>query len=119
MAGFGTLWQEVAPHLIWVLVASPAIVGMIPLARRIHRERQRPPEEALVDYMAAGEIVNLYIDPDHSMGHRRIAVRAQVLARFEKIGGAKVGDRYNEQLLYQWLQVNAARALVRHQDEMA
>ena len=49
---------------------------------------------------------------------RRIAVRSQILARFEQVGGAMVGEKYNGQLLHRWLQKNAARALVKHQDEI-
>ena len=65
-------------------------------------------------------IMDRYIDPDRTMRERiRLAVRVQVLERFERVGGAKVGERYNGPLLHQWLQANAARALVKHQDEIA
>ena len=67
----------------------------------------------------AGEIVNRYIDPDRSMGRVRIAVRAQILERFAEVGGSRVGEsHYDGQLLHDWLQKNAARALVKHQNEI-
>ena len=47
-----------------------------------------------------------------------IAVRAQILARFDKVVGARIGDQYNGQLLHHWFQKNAARSLVAHQDEI-
>ena len=72
-----------------------------------------------VDYAQACVIANRYIDPDQTMGASKlIAVRAQILARFDKVVGARIGDSYNGQLLHQWLQKNAARALVAHQDEI-
>ena len=65
-------------------------------------------------------VVNRYIDPDLTMRDgTRIAVRSQILERFGKVGGAMVGKNYNAQLLHRWLQSNAARALVKHQNEIA
>ena len=69
--------------------------------------------------MTACDIANRYIDPDLTMPDgKRLAVRSQILARFEQVGGAMVGEKYNGQLLRGWLQANAARALVGHQDEI-
>ena len=120
---FGTVEQFIAPHLIWVLIATPMVVGFIPWGLRLYRERQRSAhvaDVAVVDYMAACDIANRYIDPDLTMPDgKRIAVRSQILARFEKVGGAMVGEKYNGQLLHRWLRDNAARALVGHQDEIA
>ena len=88
--------------------------------RRKSRARPAPPEApALVDYVTACSIANRYIDPDESMkGGKRIAVRNQILARFEQVVGAKKGDLYDAALLHQWFEKNAARALVTHQDEI-
>ena len=72
-----------------------------------------------MDYVTACDIANRYIDPDLTMPDiKRIAVRSQILARFKQVGGAMVGEKYNGQLLHRWLQKNAARALVGHQDEI-
>ena len=71
------------------------------------------------DYDEACMIANRYIDPDETMAALKlIAVRSQILARFDKVVGARVGDQYNRQLLHQWFQKNAARTLVAHQDEI-
>ena len=72
-----------------------------------------------VDYMTACVIAGRYINPDGTMAASKlIAVRAQILARFDKVVGARIGDQYNGQLLHQWFQKNAARSLVVHQDEI-
>ena len=75
--------------------------------------------EPTVDYGEAGAIINRYIDPDDSMKPGvRISVRSQILAKFENVVGAKVGDGYDGELLHRWLQKNGARALVNHQGEI-
>ena len=60
-----------------------------------------------------GLIINTYIDPDQTMRDGvRLAVRTEILARFEDVVGAKIGEDYNGELLHRWMQSNAARFLV-------
>ena len=99
-----------------VAIYSPEIYRYI--RRRLSRAPQ-PEGPQLVDYMTAWAIARRYIDPDETMaGGKIIAVRAQIIARFDKVVGARVGDQYNGQLLHLWFQKNAARCLVAHQDEI-
>ena len=87
--------------------------------QRRSQQSTTTPAPALVDYVTACSIANRYIDPDESMkGGKRIAVRSQILAKFERVVGAKQGDLYEAALLHQWFQKNAARALVTHQDKI-
>ena len=126
MGGVGISVWSLVPDIVWVaLICSvPVVAGFVPWGLRLKRRHADAAvvdcaDTAVVDYMMACDIANRYIDPDLTMpGGRRIAVRSQILARFEQVGGAMVGENYNGQLLHQWLQANAARALVGHQDEI-
>ena len=107
----------------WLVAAGLCALGIVaiyaPSAWRFLKGRSAP-GESVIDYVTACDVANRYIDPDRTMPDgRRIAVRSQILARFEQVGGAMVGEKYNGQLLHRWLQKNAARALVKHQDEIA
>ena len=113
---------------IAVAVCVAAIVVIYatgPLRRRL-RPQARPAvtTEAnnvrlAVDYTQACAIANRYIDPDQTMAAgAKITVRAQILAKFDKVVGARIGDEYNGRLLHQWLQKNAASILVAHQGEI-
>ena len=72
------------------------------------------------DYLEVCSIVNSYIDPDQSMRDIiRLTVRNDIIKRFEKVTGSKLGKyKYNRALLHQWMQSNAARILVNHRGEM-
>ena len=37
----GAVGQMVAPHLVWVLISVPVVLGFVPWAFRIYRWRQR------------------------------------------------------------------------------
>ena len=111
----------------WGILAGLALIGILviytpAIFRQIQRMRSKVPQPGgplVVDYMTACVIANRYIDPDETMASSKlIAVRAQILARFDKVVGARIRDQYNGQLLHQWLQKNAARSLVAHQDEI-
>ena len=106
----------------WGILCSLFVVMTLWAGWKLHRldkPKEKRPKGDLVDYMTACWIANRYIDPDETMGGGKlITVRAQILARFDKVVGARVGDQYNGQLLHQWLQKNAACCLVAHQDEI-
>ena len=111
----------------WGILAGVALLGILAIYtpviyRQIRRRRSKiaqPGVSLEVDYMKACVIANRYIDPDETMASSKlIAVRAQILARFDKVVGARIGDQYNGQLLHHWFQKNAARSLVAHQDEI-
>ena len=60
-----------------------------------------------------------YIDPDGTIeGGTLIAMRPQILQKFEWEVGARKGDLYGLFLLHQWFQKNAVRTLVNHQDKI-
>lgn len=74
-----------------------------------------------VDYIEACEIIDLYIRPAtrDMLEITRIAVRKDFIDRFGKVTGAKLGKyEYNRVLLNQWMQLNAARFLIKHRHEM-
>ena len=111
----------------WGILAGIGVLGIIAiytpevyrLIRRRRAKGSQPEGPLAVEYMMACAIADRYIDPDKTMSASKlIAVRAQILARFDKVVGAQIGDQYNAQLLHQWFQKNAARALVKHQDEI-
>ena len=88
--------------------------------RRTAKGQPAPESDSvLVDYMTACVIANSYIDPDDTMNPRiRLSVRAQILDKFDNVVGARIGENYNGPLLHQWFQKNAARTLVKHQNEI-
>ncbi len=86
---------------------------------RVKRRKRKPVTGSTVDYATASVIANGYIDPDNTLrAGVRITVRSQILAKFEEVPGARVGDKYNADLLHRWFQKNAARVLVKHQSEI-
>ena len=113
---------DMSPLLSGVFMGvGGALIGLwvfVKLSNLI-RSKAKGATDITVDYMTACVIANRYIDPDQTMtASKLIAVRAQILARFDKVVGARIGDQYNGQLLRQWFQKNAARSLVAHQDEI-
>ena len=129
--GIPGLLDDLADWGRWLGMLSPAWSGfatgvgvtLITLALLAEvenwRKRRQSSQSTLVDYATACSIINAYIDPDQTMRSGIIiAVRSQILARFELVVGAKRGDLYDKALLHRWLQKNAARALVKHQDEI-
>ena len=68
-----------------------------------------------VDYIGACGIVDAYIESaiiDKS-NIVRLSIRQDIIERFDKITGAKLGEHeYNRALLHKWIQSNAARFLV-------
>ena len=106
----------------WAILCALFVIMTIFSGWKLHR-MDKPaediPQSDLVDYMTACAIANRYIDPDDTMASGvRITVRTQILAKFDKVVGARSGLDYNVQLLHQWFQKNAARTLVAHQDEI-
>ena len=78
-----------------------------------------PPES--VDYIGACAIIDAYIEP--ALRDKRpgvaITIRQDMVERFGKVTGAKLGEHeYNGELLHQWMRSNAARFLVEHRGEM-
>ncbi len=107
------LWGVIIVFGIWM------VLDIWTLFARGQRRKRKPPSGATVGYATASVIANGYIDPDNTgRDGVRIAVRSQILKKFEDVPGAKVGDEYNADLLHRWLQKNAARALVKHQSEI-
>ena len=74
-----------------------------------------------VDYIEAGTIVDIYIEPalrDKRPGVRS-SVRKDFMDQFDKVTGAKLGEyQYNRALLHQWMESNAARFLVDNRGKM-
>ena len=110
----------------WLYIAVACFVSVLAIygAPAAYHRWQRgrsatKPGGALVSFAEACEIANRYIDPGRTMRDSvRIVVRSQILAKFELVVGAKKGDLYDHDLLHQWFQKNAARALVNHQNEI-
>ena len=106
------LWSVVIFFGLWMMSDFWTLV-------RGHRRERKEAPRSSVDYAKATLIATRYIDPDDALPVGvRITVRSQILAKFEEVEGAKVGDEYNVDLLHRWFQKNAARALVKHQSEI-
>ena len=105
----------------WAIASIPAIILIvlsILLQLRLTRP-QRTGTAGVVDYSEACLIANRYIDPDNTMRDGvRIAVRSEILNKYELVTGAKIGEQYNGDLLHRWLQKNAARFLVDNRGKM-
>ena len=132
IVGIPGLLDDLADWGRWLGMLSPAwsgfatgvgvtliTFGLLAEVENWRKRRQHSSESVLVDYATACSITNRYIDPDQTMRSGIIiAIRSQILAKFELVVGAKHGDLYDGALLHRWLQKNAARALVNHQDEI-
>lgn len=108
----------------WGILFCLSLAGLIFALWKLYQLENSPKDppkndSELVDYMTATAIASRYIDPDNTMtASVLITVRSQILAKFDKVVGARVGENYNGPLLHQWFQKNAARALVNHQNEI-
>lgn len=104
------------------LIATIAIYAVPPLWRRLFPKNRNENEQKIPEYSDwsdANHIIGMYIDPENSMkSSTKIIVKAQILNKFEQVVGAKNGDNYNIKLLHLWLQKNAAKTLVNHQNEI-
>ena len=113
------LFLEEWPWWGWGIVAVLCLGGVLCSLWMQHRLLKPKQSNAVVDYTHACLIINRYIDPDQTMRDGvRMSVRGGILAMFEDVVGARVGERYNGELLHRWLQKNAARILVAHRSEV-
>ena len=113
---------------VMVLLAIGVIAFLVDQRTALRREREDLRARlglnapTTVDYLGAGAIVDQYISPEFQ-GMRagtRIVVRADILERFGRVTGAKLGEyQYNRALLHQWMQSNAARFLVEERGKMS
>ena len=120
-----SLFLEKWPWWGWGIASIPSIVVMawvVWMQLRLTQPRQEPSEgdtPTTVDYGQARLIINGYIDPDQAMRDGvRLSVSVDILAMFEEVVGAKLGEWYNGELLHRWLQKNAARFLVENRGKM-
>ncbi|MCY4354836.1 MAG: hypothetical protein OXC09_08670 [Truepera sp.] len=121
-------------HLFWIVVL---LVLRVIFGRRFSRrldtlekrleERPDPkssPEKEVpdsVDSLEVWAIIDAYISPalqDKRAGIK-IGIRRDFMDNFDKVTGAKVGEnKYNRELLRQWIESNAARFLVENRHDM-
>ena len=81
--------------------------------------KRRRYKTAMIDQMTATYIVARYIDPEDTMNPGpKISIPPEILAKFETIPGAKIGENYNQELLHQWMQKTMARVFVKNRGEM-
>ena len=88
---------------------------------RRHHSRAKTGEDAVVDDIGAWGIIDAYIGA--AMVDKRdgvkLTIRRNILDRFSKVTGAKLGEyEYNRELLHHWLQSNAARFLIENRKDL-
>lgn len=117
----GPLWFH---WLIVILGFVVLIYVMWPdLKKKFYKSKSSEEElnRGVVDFIGAMGIVDSYIRPatvDMRDGVR-LTIKRDFIDRFDKVTGAKLGEyEYNERLLHQWMQSNAARFLIDHRGEM-
>lgn len=115
-----TRWLILAivSFLILVIINLADIRNAI-LRRR--NSRAKKGEDAVVDDIGASGIIDAYIEA--AMVDKRdgvkLTIRRDILERFSKVTGAKLGEyEYNRELLHQWLQSNAARFLIENRKDL-
>ena len=115
----GIAIQAAWPEIMQLLHRWSKPKAAAPQREHISVEAQDVPDT--VDYIDAWAIIDDYIAPA-TQGMRdihRIAVRKEIMGRFDRVTGAKLGEyEYNHALLHQWMQSNAARFLVENRSKM-
>ena len=89
---------------------------------RRRNKSKKADSAAAVDYLGAQAIIDAYIGPalvDKREGVR-LVIRQDIMRRFDRVTGAKLGEfEYNRALLQEWLESNAARFLVDNRQDLA